>query len=223
MTRFARIVIPGCPHHITQRGNHRRRVFFSDSDYRFYLKQLRRHFSARSIQMDGYSLMPNHVHQIVIPPTASSLALGVGCLHNDFARFQQMRQGLTGHFWQNRFFSCPMEEDHYWEAMRYIELNPVRAGLVKQAWDWPWSSAQAHVSGVDDTGLLNMDLWSQRFNGAQWKQFLEEGSGASDTIRRFRTATQTGRPLGGREFIVRLEQMTGRKLLPQKRGRKPRR
>jgi putative transposase len=222
MPRFARIVIPGCPHHVTQRGNHRRIIFFSDSEREFYLKLLRQHFSIRAIRMEGYSLMPNHVHQALIPPTLDSLARAIGRLHNDFARWQHMRQNLTGHFWQNRFFSCPMDEDHFWEALRYIELNPVRAGLVKHAWDWPWSSARAHVNGADDTGLLSMNLWSKRFNGVQWKEFLEEGLAAGDTIRQLRMSTQTGRPLGDREFIRRLEKLTGRKLLRQKPGRKPR-
>ncbi len=219
MPRFARIVIPGCPHHVTQRGNHRRTVFWSVTENEFYLKLLRRHFSARSILMEGYSLMPNHVHKILIPPAADSLARGVGRLNNDFARWQHLRMNLTGHFWQNRFFSCPLDEDHFWEALRYVELNPVRAGLVKNAWDWPWSSARAHVNEADETGLLDMNIWSKRFNGAQWRAFLEEGI-KSDIYRKLRTSTQTGRPLGSKEFIHQLEQITGRKLLPQNPGRK---
>jgi putative transposase len=222
MGRFARIVIPGCPHHVTQRGNHRRTVFFSDSDREFYLQLLERHFSPQAIQMEGYCLMPNHVHQALIPPAPDSLARGVGRLHNDFARWQHMRQNLTGHFWQNRFFSCPMDEDHFWEALRYIELNPVRAGLVKNAWDWPWSSAQAHVNGEDNTGLLSVNLWSKRFNGAQWKEFLQEGTETEEELRQIRRSTRTGRPLGSEEFILRLEKLTGRKLLRQKTGPKPR-
>jgi len=115
-----------------------------------------------------------------------------------------------------------MDEDHFWEALRYIELNPVRAGLVKNAWDWPWSSAQAHVNGEDNTGLLSMNLWSKRFNSVRWKEFLQEGTETEEELRQIRKATRTGRPLGSEEFILRLEKLTGRKLLRQKPGRKPR-
>ena len=93
----------------------------------------------------------------------------IGRLHNDFSRWQQIQRDLTGHLWQNRFFSCPLDEDHFWEALRYVELNPVRAGLVRNAWEWPWSSARAHVTGIDETGLLNMDLWRTRFDGNRWR------------------------------------------------------
>ncbi len=223
MPRFARIVIPGRPHHVTQRGNHRRNVFFADTEREVYLDLLRKHFSRSGIQMAGYALMTNHVHQALIPEAADSLARGVGRLHNDFARWQHIRQNLTGHFWQNRFFSCPMDDDYYWEALRYIELNPVRAGLVKHAWDWPWSSARAHITGIDKSGLLDMALWNERFTGDQWKEFLEGGPEKHSTYDKLRTATRTGRPLGSEEFILWLEAVTGRKLLRQKPGRKPRR
>jgi putative transposase len=125
----------------------------------------------------------------VIPGESDSLALGVGRLHNDFARWQHMRQHLTGHFWQNRFFSCPLDDDHFWEALRYIELNPVRAGLVEHAWEWPWSSARPHVTGVDESGLLDMDVWNKRFHSNQWKGFLEEGLRGQNTNSDLRIAT----------------------------------
>ena len=105
-------------------------------------------------------------------------------------------------------------------ALRYIELNPVRAGLVKCPWEWPWSSALAHVTGRDTTGLLDMDLWRQRFNGNQWKTFLEAGLEEEGTNDLIRLATRTGRPLGSEEFILRLEALTGRRLRPQKPGPK---
>jgi putative transposase len=220
MPRIARVVIPGCPHHVTQRGNHRQRVFYADSDHEVYFRLLRKYFQRYKIDMVGHSLMPNHTHKIVIPEMANSLAKGVGLLHNDFSRWQQIQQNLNGHLWQNRFYSIPLDEDHFWRALRYIELNPVRAGLVRYAWDWPWSSARAHVTGVDDTGLLNMDLWRIRFDGSKWKEFLQEGLNSKAEIERIRLATRTGRPLGSEDFIRQLEAMTGRSLLPKKRGPK---
>jgi putative transposase len=221
MPRIARIVIPGCPHHVTQRGNHRQRVFFAESDHDLYFELLRKYFCQFQVDMAGYALMYNHTHKILIPALANSLAKGVGRLHNDFARWQQIQRNMTGHFWQSRFYSCPLDEDHFWEALRYIELNPVRAGLVRHAWDWPWSSARAHVTGVDDTGMLNMDLWRTRFDGDKWRSFLEEGLQSTLDLDRIREATRTGRPLGSDDFVRRLENLTGRSFRPKKRGPKP--
>jgi putative transposase len=116
-----------------------------------------------------------------------------------------------------------MDEDHFWKALRYIELNPVRAGLVRHAWEWPWSSALAHVTGIDSTGLLNMELWKLHFDGKRWREFLEEGLGLSDEQNEIRSATRIGRPLGNDEFVRKLEQLTGRILRKQKPGSKPQR
>jgi len=220
MGRFARLVIPGCPHHLTQRGNHRQPVFFSDSERDLYLELKKKYFELAQIQLDGYSLMTNHTHDLVIPATPTSLAKGFGRLHNDYARWQQIQHNQTGHLWQNRFWSCPMDEDHFWKTLRYIELNPVRAGLVRHAWEWPWSSARAHVKGVDDTGMLNMDRWSTRFDGERWREFLREPLD-EDEQNRIRLSTRTGRPLGSEQFLRELEVLTGRSLRARKRGPKP--
>jgi putative transposase len=222
MPRLRRVVIPGRPHHITQRGNHRQKVFFSDRDYETYMTLMRKYFRKYGVDLTGYSLMPNHVHQAVIPALENSLAKGVGLLHNDFSRWQQIQRDQTGHLWQNRFFSNPMDDFYFWIALRYIELNPVRAGLVRNAWDWPWSSARAHVSGIDDTGMLDMELWGKYFDKIRWKEFLLEGLNKADEIDLIRTANRTGRPIGSEDFIRRLEKLTGRSLVPKKRGPKPR-
>jgi len=221
MPRIARIVLPGCPHHVTQRGNHRQRVFFADVERDFYLELLRKYFTQFQVDMAGYGLMSNHVDFILIPATQVSLAKGIGRLHNDFSRWQQIQRNLTGHLWQNRFFSCPLDEDHFWKALRYAELNPVRAGLVRNAWEWPWSSARAHVTGIDETGLPSMDLRRTRFDGNRWQSFLEEEQRSRDDSGQIRLATSTGRPLGHNDFVRRLEGLTGRSLRPKRRGPRP--
>ena len=186
-----------------------------------YLNLLRKYFPRYLVDMAGFSLMPNHVHQVLVPELENSLAKGVGQLHSDFSRRQHIQRDLTGHLWQNRFYSIPMDETHFWMALRYVELNPVRAGLVKYAWDWPWSSARAHVTGIDDTGLLNMKLWQKRFDKNQWMEFLLEGLERDEEISEIRRATKNGRPLGSEEFILRLEKLTGRTLRFGKRRSKP--
>jgi putative transposase len=222
MTRFARIVIPGCPHHVTQRGNHQQTVFFTDDERFLYLALARKYFALYQIRVVGYVLMPNHVHYLLIPGRPTSLAKGVGRLHNDFARWQQIERNLTGHLWQNRFFSCPLDEQHFWEALRYIELNPVRARLVRYPWDWPWSSAYAHANGIDDTGWLDMECWKSGFDPSRWRIFLQGGIDSPCDHEPLRLATRTGRPYGSNSFIDKLEELTGRLLRPKKRGPPPR-
>lgn len=223
MPRIARVVIVGCPHHVTQRGNHRQKVFYEESDYLLYIELLRKHFERYGVSMPGFAIMPNHVHEILIPSKKCSLAKGVGCLHHDYAQFQQAQRDLTGHLWQNRYFSSPTDDNYFWKALRYAELNPVRAGLVQNAWDWPWSSARAHVTGIDGSGLLDMDIWKARFGPDQWRQFLEQGQNSPQDYNFIRHASKTGRPMGSDEFIERLEILTGRKLALKKRGPRPRR
>jgi putative transposase len=153
MSRMARVVLPGCWHHVTQRGNLRQAVFFEASDRQFYLELLRQNCLRFRVAIAGYCLMGNHVHLLAIPSRENGLAHALGRTHNDYARWLNLRRFHSGHLWQNRYYSCPLDEAHGWEALRYVELNPVRAGLVTCAADWPWSSARAHVSGTDTGGV----------------------------------------------------------------------
>jgi putative transposase len=120
--------------------------------------------------------------------------------------------------WANRFYSCPLDDPHLWKAAKYVELNPVRAGLVAQAEDWPWSSARRHALGEPDE-LLSVQ---RPFPGAieDWAGWLREGL-SDEEVEMLRRHTRTGRPLGEIGFIERLEEFLGRLLRPGKRGRKP--
>ncbi|HSB15041.1 MAG TPA: transposase [Bryobacteraceae bacterium] len=221
MARFARLVVPGFPHHITQRGNHRQDVFFSDNDRRMYLAILRDHVHRQNVRILAWCLMTNHVHIVAVPSRDDSFALAFGRTHNEYARWLHVRQRRVGHLWQNRFHSCPLEGRHLWEAVRYTELNPVRAGVVCAARDWRWSSAQAHLGGGDEWNLVDLIPWRERWTSETWRQALEAASGDSAFAVRLREATQTGRPCGESEFTKMLEAETGRSLKPQKRGPKP--
>jgi putative transposase len=223
MGRIARVVVPGCWHHVTQRGNHQQTVFFSDADRRFYLRCLREYSIEFGMQVGGYCLMNNHVHLLVIPESAKSLARAVGRTHNDYARWLNFTRGGIGHVWQNRFYSCPLDEAHPWFAIRYAELNPVHAGLVKHAEEWRWSSARAHITGQDPTGLIDFADRQKRWSPDDWKCALEMGIQRAAWIERLREATRTGRPLGGDGFIQEVEAELKRALQPKKRGPKTRR
>jgi putative transposase len=216
------VVVPGVAHHVTQRGNHQQEVFYTESDRAMYLKLLKEHAARHDLRIVGYCLMTNHVHLVVIPGKPQALAAGLGRTHNDYSRWLQIRRGQCGHLWQNRFFSCPLEDAHLEQALRYVELNPVRARLVERAWDWPWSSANAHCGAAEDL-LLDRTWWRDRYTSASWLETLEIGCAEAALAQRIREATRTGRPFGSGEFVQALEQKLGRVIAIQKRGPKQRR
>ncbi len=213
--------MPGTWHHVTQRGNHQETVFFGRSDWEFYLKRLHHYCGRQQVRIAGYCLMPNHVHLIAIPASESGLAKALGRTHNDYARWLNLRRETTGHVWQNRFYSCPMDEAHGWEALRYVELNPVHAGLVNDAAGWQWSSAAAHVGGRDPWGFLDTTEWSARWSSATWREALQLGLQDAALLARIREATRTGRPAAGEPFLDLAETAVGRSLRLGKPGRKP--
>ncbi len=218
MGRLARVVVPGCAHHVTQRGNHRQDVFFCDQDRRTYLTILRDHGRLFQLRVLAWCLMTNHVHLVVIPERRDSLARVFGRTHCEYARWLHVRQRQVGHLWQNRFHSCPLEQRHLWDAIRYVELNPVRAGLAESAAAWPWSSARAHLRGQEAWGLTDLEWWRANWSGGDWEQALAAGVREAGLAERLREATRTGRPLGSPPFTQALEIATGRPLAPRKRG-----
>jgi len=215
---MARVVVPGVPHHVTQRGNDRQDVFFTDDDRSFYLETLKRQSRRYGLGLHGFCLMTNHVHLIVMPLTEESLAKAVGRAHHLYAQYINDLYGRIGHLWHSRFFSCPMDDDHYVQGLRYAERNPQRAGLVRVPWEYPWSSAAAHCNGVDPTGLLDLEHWRGVTASLDWRGFLCDDDDAQllDSIR---TQTRHGRPLGRDRFIDALEKRLNRRLRPKRAGR----
>ena len=218
MPRTARVVIPGCPHHITQRGNNRQDVFFVDDDRRLYLQLLGEYGRRYGLELVGYCLMTNHVHLVAIPRREDSLAKAVGRTPLRYTQYVNRLHARSGHLWQDRFFSSALDEGWFWHAMRYTERNPVRAKLVRRAWDWLWSSASAHVRGDDPTGLLDLRAWRRRLGGGDWRGELTRRED-EDIVRRFRGWTNRGTPLGSDSFLSKLERALGRRLRPLPAGR----
>ncbi len=218
MARMSRVVAVGLPHHVTQRGNGRRDVFLTDALRRIYLDLLHQHASHYRLRILAYCLMTNHVHLVVLPETSQSMAGTLRHAHARFAQLWNTERGSVGHMWQNRYYSCPLQAPRVWNVIRYVELNPVRAGMVSAAQDYPWSSAAAHGSGVDPWGVLDMDWWRREWTEGDWMAALgvDPETAAVDAIRR---ATYTGRPLGDSEFIATLERDLGRKLEARRGGR----
>jgi len=216
MARIARVVLPGYPHHVTQRGNRKQRVFFSDDDYDHYLKLIARGCLDSQTNCLAYCLMPNHVHLVLAPSTERGLQATLAEAHRRYTRRVNFRNDWRGHLWQERFHSFPMNDGHLAAVVRYVELNPVRARLVLQAKDWKWSSAQAHLTGTDDV-LVRVEPMLALF--PDWTTYLAEHDQVD--IESIRVHTRTGRPLGNSKFLQTAESLTGRVLAPQKPGRKP--
>jgi len=206
------------PHHVTQRGNARQFILANDSDRAVYLELLRKYVRHYELRLLGYCLMSNHVHLVVVPDKAESLWLTLKHTHGRYAAYWNAAYKSSGHAWQGRFYSCPLDEAHLWIAIRYAELNPVRAGLVGKVESWNWSSAAAHCGSAEVEICLDMERWSKYWSPARWKEYL--GSGESEAeLGAIRKCTHTGRPLGNQEFLQALEEATARRLAPRKCGR----
>ena len=156
MPRAARIVVPGAMHHITHRGNNRQDVFFVDDDRRAYLDLLRQQSGRFGFVVEGYCLMTNHIHIVGTPADEESLGKAFGRTHFMYTQYANRRHERSGHIWQNRFFSCALDAPHGWNALAYVELNPVRAGIVRRAWHYPWSSAAGHCGVRDDDPVVDL-------------------------------------------------------------------
>jgi putative transposase len=185
-------VIPGSPHHVTQRGNYRQKVFFRAEDRLFYLDLLAEFFPHYGVALEGYCLMENHVHLVVIPHSIKGLSRALQRVHSDYARAIHLRLRRMGHLWQARFHSTPLDEKHSWDALLYVERNPVRAGLVEHCADWRWSSTQTHL-GLVQNSLVDLVRWRSRFDATRWEHYLEEGAQAAQVEERIREATLGGR------------------------------
>jgi putative transposase len=217
MARMARAIAPGLPHHVTQRGNRRQPTFFNEEDYQAYLELMSEWCKARQVDIWAYCLMPNHIHLIAVPKEKESLTLAVGEAHRRYTRRINFREGWRGHLWQGRFSSFIMDQNHLLACTKYIEMNPVRAGLVKRARYWPWSSAKAHLKGRDDLLVKVKPLLEM--TEQSWSKFLVDYP-REEEIELLKKHERTGRPLGSQAFVKKVEHLLGRLLQPKKVGRK---
>ena len=227
MARLARIVLPGVAHHVTQRGNRRLPIFFSDEDRAAYLALLAEAATASSTRCLAWCLMDNHVHLILVPETPDGLRGMLGEAHRRYTRRINFREGWRGYLFQGRFASFPMDDAHLMAAVRYVENNPVAAKLMARAQDWPWSSARSHIAGkrvardpLTDVPALDQHVRNWRAllrHGAEGAELGPDGEAIADAIE---ARLRTGRPLGAAEWVAGHETLTGRTLAKHKPGRK---
>ena len=218
MARLPRLVIPGLPHHVTQRGNGRRCTFHEEADYPLYLDLLAQAAERAHCEIWAYCLMPNHVHAIIVPSDEDGLRRTFGDLHRRYTGYVNARARRTVHVWQGRFGSVAMDEAHLHNALRYVSLNPVRARLVAKAADWRWSSVRAHLAGKDDHVCR---VAPARERVGDFAAFLDESFDEASSYAALRKAESVGRPIGAPSWIAELERRTGRALAAGRRGQKP--
>ena len=219
MARTARIVAPDYPYHITQRGNYRQAVFENKEDRKKYLLWIDEYSEKYGLSLLAYCLMDNHVHFIAVPGQEDSLSKVFSIVHMRYSQYFNKKMSASGHLWQGRFYSCVLDEPHLMTAIRYVERNPVRSGLVKNAWEW--SSAAFHTGRSkmeiklgDIKGILDFDV-------IKWEQFLSSEDDENQ-IKIIRNNTKQGRPVGTAKFIEEIGTKVGRvlKTLPRGRPRK---
>ena len=214
MPRAARIVVPDLAHHVIQRGNRQQAIFFSDDDRQAYIDLLAIYCRKTRTRCLAWCLMDNHVHLVLVPDRSDGLRATLAAVHTAYSQRINSAQATSGHLFQGRFLSYPMDDAHLMVAVRYIENNPVKAGLVRHAEDWNWSSARAHVgSGHDQI----TDIAALGEHVANWQAMLRGGLEAADQIE---SAIRTGLPLGADRWRKKLAEQFGRSLTPAKRGPK---
>lgn len=216
MARIARVVVPGYPHHVTQRGNRRQLTFFCNNDYAVYRSLVADACREYGTEVWAYCLMPNHVHLVLVPQHEDGLRGALGDAHRRYTRHINAREGWRGHLWQERFHSFPMDERYLLATVRYVERNPVAARLCLRPEQWPWSSAKAHLAAADDE-LVCVQPMLDRVN--DWLGYLDQPVSAPE-LENLRKYTRTGRPLGEAGHIDHIERLLKRPLRLKKPGPK---
>ena len=213
MARLARVVVPHLPHHVIQRGVRSWPLFYDDADRQMYLHFLREFGGHAGLDFWAWCLMTNHVHLVVVPARPEALAHGIGEAHRRYTRAVNFREGVRGHLFQERFHSFPIQTDrHLLTVVRYVERNPVRARLVRQPADYPWSSARHHLTGTPDPLVTGSPIGTL---APDWGQFV---CAPEEELALLRRHVRTGRPWGTSDWLQLLEQQLGRPLRPRTGG-----
>ncbi len=217
MSRIARLVGTGYPHHVIQRGNNREKVFLDEEDFQKYISLLEKYSSEKEASILAYCLMTNHVHLLIKPLKEDSLYKMMQGITLCYTQYFNRKYFRTGRLWECRYHSCIIDGDKYlWSVSRYIEKNPVRAKMVKKAEEYIYSSARTHI-----TGEANSLLKEQLFAEGEMTEYklLMKSKEREEEFEEIRTMTRVGKPLGGDDFIAELSENLGRSLIFRPKGR----
>ncbi|MCI5066290.1 transposase [bacterium] len=219
MARRKRTIVVGRPHHVTQRGVRRQNVFFDDEDRHVYLRLLKEQSIRYKVEIVGYCLMTNHVHLMLVPYYEDSLWRAIQGVHKRYADYLNAKMGWTGHAWQEKFYSSPVDEQFFWVALRYIEQNPLVAKMVKHPADYKWSSAAGHCGRREDPLLTRREKWCLlKLQVVNWESWVIEEE-QEERIHLLRECTSRDLPTGSEKFLDKIERKTGRSARAAKRGR----
>ena len=224
MARLPRLTLAGYPHHVIQRGNNRQPIFTAPDDYRYLLALLQENAKKFDVDLHAYVLMPNHFHLLATPKTATGLPQMMQATGRSYVRYFNDSQGRSGTLWEGRYRSTVIQaERHLLGCMAYIDLNPVRAGLVPEARDYLWSS-HGHYVGLQSSKLITPHplfwaLGNTPFGReATYAQKVAEGISDAEKAALTRTAL-SGWAHGDAQFVADLQKQTSRRLAPQPAGR----
>lgn len=219
MSRRLRITVPNFAHHITQRGCRRQHVFFRDTDREVYLGLLGQSSEKFGAEIISYCLMTNHIHLLLVPKREDSIRWIMQITHKRYAEYINSLHQWSGHLWQQRFYSCVVDEYYFWPTIHYIERNPVKAGMVSHPADYPWSSAAAHCGLREDTLITKDNVWSKQLRDkTDWNSWLKTEVLQED-VEALRRCTRRDLPCGKEAFFNCLKEKHGISVAIPKLGR----
>ena len=216
MPQIARIVFTGVPHHLTQRGIRRQDVFFTTSDRINYLQWLQQYSGRYALDILGYCLMTNHIHIVATPRKPDSMGSTIRVVHMRHTQSVNKQNNWDGHLWRSRFFSTALDDYHLMVCLRYVEQNPVHAGMVKKTEDYLRSSASAHCGLLDDPTLSPGTGYDGKIDG--WGEILREIV-PKEEVELIKKRTKSGVPCGDRKFLKKMGKLAGTSFIANKSWR----
>jgi len=224
MPRKPRFYLPGVAAHVVQRGNNRQAAFFDDVDYVAYLRWLKEGAERYGCAIHAYVLMTNHIHLLVTPGSSEAISRMLQYLGRRYVMYINDTHGRSGSLWEGRHKgSVISEEDYLLACHRYIELNPVRAGMVRRPGEYPWSSYQANAVGEENSLIAHHECYLALGRTADARRSayrdLFEHRSMREQVQEIRAALQTGTPLGNDRLRERIEGALNRKVGQARRGR----
>ena len=223
MARLPRFDVPGQPQHVIQRGNNRSIIFVGEEDFEFYLKKLGEASKKYQCDLHAYVLMTNHVHLLVTPHLKGGIGKLMQMLGRYYVQYFNYQYNRTGTLWEGRYKATVLDSEQYLLiCSRYIELNPVRAGMVEHPAEYPWSSYHFNALGVENSLLTEHGLYSalgeDAFACQSAYRHLFEHHVPDKTIEAIRMATNKAWVLGAERFQQQIEDLTQRPAKPKPRG-----
>lgn len=215
MPRTARIVNPGYPHHITQRGNNKQAIFKCNYDRQLYLNLLKKYSCQCGCKVHSYCLMSNHLHLLLVPDQNASLARTMQKINTSYAQYINKKYDRTGTLWEGRFFSTVVDKEAYlWTACRYVEQNPLRAGIVDEAIKYKWSSARISSDLIKSNFVE--PVWEKYLNKNEYIRLLAENIKEKE-VKKIRESTSKGIPFGSKKFLRKIIKKCKKRKIPEKK------